>query len=110
LRVDGLKVRVADAGGQPPTIPFWLGEGPGRTAELSQAVSRLRLTLREKLDDSPRQALDWTRRELGLSEGAAQQLVDYLKTGSDALGVMPSQECIVAERFFDELGDMHLVI
>jgi len=33
---------VEDAKGQPPTIPFWLGEAPASTAELSVAVSRLR--------------------------------------------------------------------
>jgi len=110
LRVDGLKIRVADAQGQAPTIPFWFGEGPGRTRELSESVSRLRQIIREALDDSPDTAAAYLTDRLGLNFSAAEQLVQYLKTGSDALGVMPSRDCIVMERFFDEVGDMHLVI
>lgn len=110
LRVDGLKIRVADAEGQPPTIPFWFGEGPGRSRELSEAVSRLRGEVRRHLDDSPAAAQAFLTREVGLGESAAEQLAQYLKAGSDALEVMPSRDCIVMERFFDEVGDMHLVI
>ncbi len=131
LRIDGLKVRVADAGGAAPTIPFWIGEGPGRTRELSEAVSRLRSDLHacfaNAAPDSvsassvvPAQAgtqclshLDNAinhLREIGLDAGAAEQLATYLYTGSTALGVMPTRECIVMERFFDEVGDMHLVV
>lgn len=126
LRVESGKVRVEDAHGQPPNIPFWLGEAPGRTAELSQAVSRLREKISEKLgnldhlaidsdgliiDDSWKlDAVNWLVQEAGISIEAADQLVTYLAAGKAALKVMPSQDTIVLERFFDEAGDMHLVV
>jgi ATP-dependent Lhr-like helicase len=111
LKVDGLKVRVRDAQGMPPSIPFWFGEGPGRTRELSEAVSRLRSQVAESLLESSQQqttarVMEWT----GISQAAAQQLVDYLHAGLQSLGEMPTRETLVIERFFDEVGDMHLVI
>ena len=45
LRVESDRIRVEDAAGQPPTIPFWIGEAPARTDALSGAVSRLRETV-----------------------------------------------------------------
>ncbi len=111
LRVDGLKVRVRDAQGARPTIPFWFGEGPGRTEELSSAVC----DLREKIDeylcaDDMSSAMQWLEQTLRLPNSAAQQLLDYLRAGRNALEVMPSQKTLVMERFFDEVGDMHVVI
>jgi len=111
VRVDGLKVRVRDAHGQKSTVPFWLGEGPGRTTELSEAVSRLREEIDERLiDDGPEAAIQWLVKEVGLPISAASQLVDYLRAGRNALGMMPTRDRIVMERFFDEVGDMHVVI
>lgn len=111
LRVDGLKVRVRDAEGMSPTIPFWFGEGPGRTQELSQSVSRLRETIGELLiNESAGAAMNWLIDTLGLPSSAAQQMVEYLQAGMSALGVMPTRETLVMERFFDEVGDMHVVI
>ncbi|MEX2332895.1 MAG: helicase-related protein, partial [Pseudohongiella sp.] len=111
MGVDGLKVRVRDAHGQKPTVPFWFGEAAGRSQELSSAVSRLRETIDHYLtDEGPQQAVLWLTGELGLPQGAATQLVDYLHAGRNALQVMPTQTSIVMERFFDEVGDMHLVI
>ena len=110
LRIDGLKIRVADAQGQRPTIPFWFGEGAGRSRELSESVSRLRKDIREFCESSSTSAVDYLANEVGLQHSAAEQMVAYLKAGSDALGVMPARDCIVMERFFDEVGDMHLVI
>lgn len=110
LKIEQGRVFVQDAGGLPPTIPFWLGEAPGRTDELSFAVSRLRKTLDEKLDISQQQALDYLQTELQLSPLVATQLVTYTATGKAALGIIPSQQNIVFERFFDETGDMHFVI
>lgn len=111
LRVDGLKVRVRDASGMQPTIPFWSGEGAGRTHELSQSVSRLRQTIGDLLiNDSANAAVQWVVDIVGLPREAATQLVEYLHSGMNALGAMPSRETIVMERFFDEVGDMHVVI
>lgn len=111
VKVDGLKVRVRDAHGQKPTVPFWFGEGPGRTAELSISVSRLREEIDERLQDAgPAQAMHWLDTEVGVPAAAASQLVEYLHAGRTALGLMPSQDRIVMERFFDEVGDMHVVI
>ena len=112
LRVEAGRVRVDDAHGQPPTIPFWLGEAPARTAELSQAVSRLREDIAARLEGpgDKQAAFDQVVRDVGLSESAAGQLVDYLAAGRAALGVLPTQQSIVFERFFDESGGMQLVI
>lgn len=111
LRVDGLKVRVRDAQGMQPTIPFWFGEGPGRTTELSQSVSRLRELISEKLiETSVADTVTWLETETGVPNSAAVQLVAYLHAGMKALGVMPTRSDLVMERFFDEVGDMHVVI
>ena len=111
LRIDGLKVRVRDAQGMHPTIPFWFGEGLGRTRELSESVSRLRQCVADLLlDDSANAAVQWVVDAADLPRDAATQLVEYLQAGMNALGVMPSRETIVMERFFDEIGDMHVVI
>lgn len=110
LGINGLKVRVADAHGQPPSVPFWLGEGAGRTRELSESVSRLRTTLAEKFDISLQSGIDWLQEEIGLDYAAAEQLAAYLYVGYKALGVMPSRATLVIERFFDEVGDMHIVL
>lgn len=124
-RIENGKVRVEDAAGQPPNIPFWLGEAPGRTKELSFAVSRLREEITNRLGDMSllvnteetnkdttwkKSALEWLMDNKKISLEAADQLVDYLGAAKAALKVMPSQTNLVMERFFDEAGDMHLVI
>ncbi len=111
-RVERGTVRVEDAKGQPPNIPFWLGEAPGRTDELSAAVSRLRAEIEARLaaDRSGGSARRWLAGEVGVAGAAADQLVDYLAAAASALGSLPTQESIVFERFFDEAGGMQLVI
>ena len=110
LKVDTGKVYVEDAKGQPPNIPFWFGEAPGRTDELSFAVSRLRQQVSDQLVAGMDATRQWLESELNLSAIAAEQLVEYLATAKAALGVLPTQDNIVLERFFDEVGDTHLVI
>ncbi|MBG10306.1 MAG: ATP-dependent DNA helicase [Gammaproteobacteria bacterium] len=111
LRVDGLKVRVRDAEGLQPTIPFWFGEGPGRTRELSEQVSKLRNQIADLLiSESVSAAERWLEQSVALPRSASSQLVEYLQNGMNALGVMPSRDTLVMERFFDEVGDMHVVI
>ncbi len=110
LKIEQGKVYVEDARGQPPNLPFWLGEAPGRTDELSRAVSRLRESISEKLHDGMAASCAWLRDDLQLPPAAAQQLTEYLAAAQAALGVMPTQHTVVLERFFDETGDMHLVI
>ena len=115
LRVNSGTVRVEDAHGQPPGIPFWLGEAPGRTAELSQAVSRLRSQLESQIEETAgletSQALaGWLKAQTGLSEAGSHQLADYFAAIYRSLGVIPSQQKLVLERFFDESGGMQLVI
>ena len=145
-RVGAGEVRVLDAHGQPPSIPFWLGEAPGRSEELSQSVSRLRGEIAQRLEDvseagavatgssssvtesidpvaiapgtdtAPtdlsmcQTALDYLVKEVGISQPAARQIVEYLALTKLALGAMPTQEQIVVERFFDENGSTHVVI
>lgn len=108
-RVGSGKVWVEDAQGLPPTIPFWLGEAPGRTVELSQAVSALRQDIADRRHDV-QAATQWLIDECGISASAADQLVSYVKETCAVLGSVPTQERIVAERFFDEAGGMQLVI
>jgi len=109
LKVETGVVRVADAQGQPPSIPFWLGEAPGRTDELSHEVSRLRREIEPRLGDAPR-AAQWLCEVTGLIEPAARQAVEYLAAAKRSLGVLPTQQCLVLERFFDEAGGMQLVL
>ncbi len=108
-RVASGKVWVEDAQGLPPTIPFWLGEAPGRTVELSQAVSQLREDVAERRDDSLA-AQRWLATEAAIGAPGAEQIVSYIKETCAVLGTVPTQERIVAERFFDEAGGMQLVI
>jgi ATP-dependent Lhr-like helicase len=110
VKVETGKVMVEDAKGQPPTMPFWLGESLGRSDELCEAVSRLCETADTLLDDGVPACERWLRDELHLPAAAAQQLVLYLAASKAALGVLPSRRRIVFERFFDEVGDTHLVI
>jgi ATP-dependent Lhr-like helicase len=109
LKIEQGTMRVADAQGELPSIPFWLGEAPGRTHELSAAVSDLRREIGERLDDAEA-ACRWLMEEIGLSEPAARQIVEYLQATRHLLGVIPTQDTVVAERFFDEAGGMQLVI
>ncbi len=108
-RVSSGKVWVEDAKGAPPTIPFWLGEAPARTLELSVALSRLRQQIADRLDDSGA-AARWLMQECSLEEAAAQQAVAYVDETQRTLGCVPTVSCIVAERFFDEAGGMQLVV
>jgi ATP-dependent helicase Lhr and Lhr-like helicase len=112
IRVERGTVRVADAEGMAPTIPFWLGEAPGRSDELSQSVSRLRSEIAAHLasDPSGASALRWLVDAVGIAEPAARQLVDYLAASRAALLCLPTQETLVLERFFDEVGGMQLVV
>jgi ATP-dependent Lhr-like helicase len=108
-RVGSGKVWVEDAQGLPPTIPFWIGEAPGRTVELSRAVAQLREDVVERRDD-PVAASKWLATEAGIAAAAADQIVNYVKETCAVLGTVPTQERIVAERFFDEAGGMQLII
>ncbi|MEO6094665.1 MAG: DEAD/DEAH box helicase [Fibrobacteria bacterium] len=128
LRLEGSTMRVADAHGHPPTIPFWFGEAPGRSQAFSTAVSRLREDISDRLGGiaplqerveiegsgpgAPwkRSSLDLLMGDLGLPEPAAEQIIDYLASAKLALGVMPSRGTLVLERFFDDAGDMHMVL
>ena len=110
-RVESGVVRVRDAGDTPPTIPFWLGEAPARTAELSEEVSELRRRVDEHLSaGDPDGARRWLIAAAGIDGPAATMIVDYLAVGRAALGAMPTQECLVLERFFDDTGGMQLVL
>ncbi len=108
-RVESGRVRVEDAHGQPPTIPFWLGEAPGRTTELSDEVTEIREGIDELLPDSAA-AREWVVSQSGVDLEASSQLVAYIEEGKRVLGLTPSKNRVIAERFFDESGGMQLVI
>jgi ATP-dependent Lhr-like helicase len=112
LRVERGTVRVEDARGQSPTIPFWLGEAPGRSDVLSASVARLRAAVAARLhaDAAGEAARHWLTAEIGLAAPAAEQVAEYLAAAGAALGCLPTQDTIVLERFFDEAGGMQLVL
>ena len=139
IRIEPGRVRVEDAQGQPPNIPFWLGEAPGRSDELSYAVARLRGEIDARLADAEacrrelahgyestsalaselapvetggrlQPAIDWLTDALGLPDAAARQIVEYLARTRSALGALPTQQRLIMERFFDESGGTQLVI
>jgi ATP-dependent Lhr-like helicase len=96
VRVEPGIVRVADAKGAPPTLPFWLGEAPGRTTELSAAIAELR----ERGATEAR----------GVPDAAREQITEYVREGRQTLGCVPTQKRVVLERFFDESGGTQLVV
>jgi len=105
-RVEPGRVRVEDAHGAPPSVPFWNGEAPGRTLELSEAVSKVR----EEIVRDPERALHFLKIECGLDDAGARQAIAYVQAGVAGLNTLPAQHTVVAERFFDEGGGMQLVI
>ncbi|HEX7986697.1 MAG TPA: DEAD/DEAH box helicase, partial [Duganella sp.] len=114
-RVEAGKVRVEDAHGAAPNIPFWLGEAPGRSDELSAGVARLRGEIDRLLGEKEGAAAldhanDWLFEHLGLGDDAAGQIVDYLARARSALGALPTRDTLVMERFFDASGGMQLVL
>ncbi len=122
-RVEGKsgRVLVEDAHGAPPSVPFWRGEAPARTQELSAHVAGLRKEISDRLRDtspigiSPSQpavaeTIAWLKEECGLDDSAAEQSVEYILQGRAVLGDVPTQDTIIAERFFDEGGGMQLII
>ena len=114
LRVEAGRVRVEDAKGQPPSIPFWLGEAPARTDELSESVSRLRADIEALLPEvtaeSLARAIDIVIERYHLPRPAAQQMVEYLGAAKAVLGQLPKRDTLVFERFFDESGGQQFII
>jgi ATP-dependent helicase Lhr and Lhr-like helicase len=115
LQVGAGVVRVADAKGAPPTLPFWLGEAPARSDELSRSVSDLRAAIDATLSsdsasDPSARAIEWLVAEAGISTDAAAQIIAYCAEGLRVLGALPTQDRLVVERFFDESGGMQLVL
>jgi ATP-dependent Lhr-like helicase len=120
-RVQMGRVLVEDAHGTAPTVPFWRGEAPARTAELSAQVAELRAQIDERTRDVPpgvqvknlptaQPVLAWLKEECGLDDAGAEQITEYVVAGRAILGTVPTQQTIIAERFFDESGGMQLVI
>ncbi len=114
LKIESGTVRVEDAKGAPPSIPFWIGEAPARTDELSHAVARLRAAFDAHLTlidaDSLAATVEWLMQALHLDHSAAHQLTEYLASAKGVLGQLPTQDTIVLERFFDETGGMQLIV
>src|SRR5580693_1803269 len=115
------RVLVQDAHGAPPTVPFWRGEAPARTEELSEHIGRLRQKISEMLlHTSPvgfsatqpdvAAAVAWLKDECGLDDSGAEQSIEYILQGRAVLGAVPTQQTVIAERFFDEGGGMQLII
>src|SRR5687767_3243274 len=118
LRIGNGVVRVADAQGQPPSMPFWLGEAPARSDEMSEAVSHLRAAVDFELPgpEVPRaegeleSAIQLLENDYQLSRAAAEQIAAYLAEAKRSLGVVPTTDTLALERFFDESGGMQLVL
>src|SRR5882672_8647895 len=122
-RVEGRssRVLVEDAKGAPPTVPFWRGEAPARTSELSEQLGDLRREISDRLvgvapvegwRNLPvvMEVVRWLGEQCGLDTAGAEQLIQYVLEGRAVLGDVPTQSTIIAERFFDEGGGMQLVI
>lgn len=110
-RIEPGVVRVIDAAGADPTVPFWLGESPGRTTELSEEISRLRGVVDAYLAaDNPGGARAWLRKDGQLPDAAAVQIINYLAATRAVLGLVPTRDVMVIERFFDDTGGMQLVL
>ncbi len=120
-RVQASSVLVEDAHGAAPSVPFWLGEAPARTQELSEQLAEVRETISALAGDArpganPQNsaevtaAVEWAKRECGLDDAGAEQAVEYNVAGRATLGAVPTQKTVIAERFFDEGGGMQLVI
>jgi len=112
---------VQDAHGAPPSVPFWRGEAPARTEELSEHIGALRQTISDMLPHTspagfsatqPEVAavVTWLKENCGLDDSGAEQTVEYILQGRAVLGAVPTQTTVIAERFFDEGGGMQLVI
>src|SRR6266516_1792928 len=104
-RVESGRVRVEDAHGAAPSIPFWRGEAPGRTVELSEEIANVRAEILKQHDP-----VEWLMRQCALDRRGAAQAALYVRAGAAALGALPTQRTVVAERFFDEGGGMQLVV
>ena len=120
-RIEAGRVLVEDAKGAPPNVPFWRGEAPARTRELSEEVAELRQKIsdltqdveyRPPIRDIPEagEAIRWLETECSLDRAGAEQAVEYIVAGRSILGAVPTQSTVIAERFFDESGGMQLVI
>ncbi len=110
-RVTNGTVRVVDAEGAPPSVPFWLGEAPGRTRELSEEVSDLRFRIEAMLKEGNSDgAVAFVQSHCGVDNEVAALTVQYLAAGRTALGHLPTQNHIILERFFDESGGMQVVV
>ncbi|HWZ50546.1 MAG TPA: hypothetical protein VNW54_03700, partial [Granulicella sp.] len=119
------RVLVEDAHGAPPSVPFWFGEAPQRTAVLSDGVAELReeisaltpnltphhLGLASGAWDSELSAaIEWLKDTCGVCTSGARQLIAYIVHGRAVLGAVPSKTTLIAERFFDEGGGMQLIL
>ncbi len=115
------RMLVQDAHGAPPSVPFWRGEAPARTQELSAHVGELRKEISDRLPNtSPvgfsatqpdvAATVSWLKEECGLDDSGAEQMIEYVLQGRAVLGAVPTQTTVIAERFFDEAGGMQLVI
>jgi len=109
-RIESGTVRVVDAEGASPSVPFWLGEAPARTDELSRSVSLLREELGRRLETSVAAAVGWLQEAAGVDAAVAEQVVAYLATAKAELGALPTTDRLVVERFFDDTGGMQLVL
>jgi ATP-dependent Lhr-like helicase len=108
-RIEAGRMRVTDADGLPPTIPFWMGEAPGRTHELSRAVADLRIDVAAGLTD-PDACCARLMAETHVDRAGAEQILAYVREAQAVLGSLPTQDHVIAERFFDEAGGMQLVV
>jgi ATP-dependent helicase Lhr and Lhr-like helicase len=109
-KVEPGTVRVTDAHGAPPNAPFWFGEAPGRTAELSEEVSRLREEVAERIQAGGQDAASrWLQEDIGIIPLAADTIARYLGTALTELGTLPTRNRLILERFFDPSGGMQLV-
>ena len=101
------QVFVTEAAGGVPTLPFWKGDGPGRTYELGRRVGRLLDATGARLDDPG--VLEWLAAEYALDPNAAASLHAYL-SGQARAAALPGERRVVVESYRDELGDRRVLV
>jgi ATP-dependent helicase Lhr and Lhr-like helicase len=106
--IDVNKVIVAPAPGEPARMPFWRGEGIGRTFELGERIGDFLRGISTHLADAD--TIEWLQRNFPLDSFSAQNILLYVSKQKAATGVVPSHRDLVIEGFRDEIGDPRIVV
>ncbi len=108
VQIDADRVTVAPAEGAPAMIPFWRGEGIGRSPDLGLAIGAFLRELTARLDHTD--CLDWLHKDYHLDVQAARSLRAHVQRQLDGSGVLPTDRVLVVEASRDQLGDWQVIL